>query len=1031
MPGAAAPGSPRHAALYYEDPALNLQFGLPHLVASSPEGFSEEISRLAAVMRFSGFDTLFYPGAWYQGLIGEGDYNPRRHAPHWRDILYDSFDAEGLSFIPTINLNNIPWEPGAVTAESLSDGSLHPTPIAIHATGRPNPGLWHNTPPNFNFFHPGVQAEIERVFDTLVAEGAAHPSFGGVCLHLTRHCCLWWGDEDSGYNDYAVAAFCRERGLTPPAPIARALEAHPDAQASSCAERGRDYAEWLRSDPALREAWIQWRCDQVTAFYARLAAKLNAAHPGAKLHVNYFVPPDVRHPDFGKPGFTRAAARRAGLDVPSLEAAASNLVVMQTSIPADYRWGYVDRYFRFDDPEARDEAVARIRDLDASPDFWSPLGEASRPWANQHDRYWESAIGARGDTLSCDWLDEHKWRVSTLNPGGDNALAHFARPLRFGDALGLSKGGFLVGTYGMEDRLAPFLLAFRSLPPVVLPELPESTELVKIRGGEWNGTNYLYAVNTGDEPAEVALPAPCGKVALAPNQLFVKAQAVENKRLVVEILPGSTNLLEHHVFPLDLTPYFAKGLGVRASVRVSGENITEPDNPWNGPKFMFHYRCDLGRERWPGAALPRGSFTNLLAELRLSPFDLAVPQDGRAELILGLEGCTGRVDFDLSTLRVEAEDWGLAPTNRDWRVRYPDDAGDNRQPTTDNPQPPNLPQGPCGLAGSPQPGGRRGAPLRGCMLPGRATREDDIETLRQWGATLVRFQITRNWWKVDDNQDLAEYARWVDSRLDNLEQVLGWCAARGMKVCIDLHAVPGGKRGLRGRPYEMNMFRDERYLAAYLDTWRRIAARFRGNPAIYGYDLVNEPNQRGPAPFSYWEVQRLAAEAVREIDPDTPIIVESNLADRACAFRYLSPLAMDNVIYQCHMYQPTEYTHQGVAGSPATDDGRPLTWPGAFRGEVWDKDFIRRELAPVVEFQRRHGCRIYVGEFSAAAYAPGAENYLRDCIELFEEYGWDWTYHAFREAPVWDVDMEGADIGGLAPAASETPRRRVLLDALG
>ena len=56
---------------------------------------------------------------------------------------------------------------------------------------------------------------------------------------------------------------------------------------------------------------------------------------------------------------------------------------------------------------------------------------------------------------------------------------------------------------------------------------------------------------------------------------------------------------------------------------------------------------------------------------------------------------------------------------------------------------------------------------------------------------LVRFQIARNWTGVDDNQDLAEYAAWVDSRLDNLADVLEWCNARGMKVCVDLHTETG------------------------------------------------------------------------------------------------------------------------------------------------------------------------------------------------------------------------------------------------
>ena len=312
------------------------------------------------------------------------------------------------------------------------------------------------------------------------------------------------------------------------------------------------------------------------------------------------------------------------------------------------------------------------------------------------------------------------------------------------------------------------------------------------------------------------------------------------------------------------------------------------------------------------------------------------------------------------------------------------------------------------------------------MLP-HATTEDDIATLASWGATMVRFQIARNWSGVDDNQDLAEYAAWVDSRLDNLEDVLKWCAARGMKVCVDLHTPPGGKRaGDRA----MNMFFDARFADAFVGTWRRIATRFKGHAALYGYDLVNEPIQRVPAPFSYWELQRRAAETIRAIDPDTPIVVESNLGCVAESYRYLSPLAMDNVIYQVHLYKPYEYTHQGVWGNPREADGRPLVWPDPARG--WDVNHLRRVLAPVRAFQEKHKCRIYVGEFSAVSWAPGADAYLRDCIALFAEYGWDWTYHAFREWGAWSVEHEAIEPGRAGPSnfrpVDDSARKRALLD---
>lgn len=49
---------------------------------------------------------------------------------------------------------------------------------------------------------------------------------------------------------------------------------------------------------------------------------------------------------------------------------------------------------------------------------------------------------------------------------------------------------------------------------------------------------------------------------------------------------------------------------------------------------------------------------------------------------------------------------------------------------------------------------------------------------------------------------------------------------------------------------------------------------------------------------------------------------------------------------------------------------------------------------------------IYIGEFSSIRWAPNNStfNYLRDCIELFEEYNWDWTFHAFREWDGWSVE---------------------------
>ena len=365
-----------------------------------------------------------------------------------------------------------------------------------------------------------------------------------------------------------------------------------------------------------------------------------------------------------------------------------------------------------------------------------------------------------------------------------------------------------------------------------------------------------------------------------------------------------------------------------------------------------------------------------------------------AILHIGLQGASGHVEFDLSTLR--AEDVGiLAPrVNQSYKVSYPAFVRD------------------------------RGM-MRGVMLPIDLEKicEDDFATLEQWGATLVRYQMSKHWadrWAWERNEDFDEY---MDFALGILAtNILPWAEKHGQKVVVDMHATPGARNDRN----ENRMFYEDRYANHFVEVWRRIAERFKGDRRIYGYDLVNEPLQSWPAPHTYLHVQLAAARAIREADPDATIIVAANGCGDPAGFATLSPLAMDNIIYQPHCYSPHEYTHQGVFDRR---DAGTRRYPDPGMG--WDKEYIRRQLAPVRDFQLRHGAKIYVGEFSAAVWAPGAGDYLRDCIEIFEEYGWDWTYHAFREWDGWSVEREwkGIENGrdAFVPSA-DNPRKRALLD---
>ena len=488
----------RSSALYFEDPSIGHEFATDgHDVAE----IGELIDRTVATMKFTGQNMLAYPGAWYQGMIGDA-YNPRKHAPDFLSAWYSKFDVEGLEFVPTLNINSMQLKPGIVTRVTMRDGSLHSSPISIHDTGLPNWGGWHDTPPNFNFLHPEVQAHIANCIDALVEQGKSHPSFKGVCLYLTRHGMLWFGDPASGYNDYAVDAFAKAKGLSIPVDRKDPL-------------RGKAYAKWIKENAW--NAWIQWRCDKVTSFYAGVARKLAAARPDLKLWMNSFVPSDMYSEGFGDAGYMDKANKLHGLDSKALTAAIPNLVLGQTFAPADYR-----HRGAFPSEQVR----KNLRDAPDIADAWSLFKGAKFPWLNIHDRYWESAIGrggARGgaNSLSCDWFTECPWRVTTLNPGGDNAMRAIVGPLRHGDILGVSKGGFLIGTYGMEEPFARFSQAFRSLPAVTFSDVCRKGDVV-VRQKDFGGKSWFYVVNTGAKPAAVELSLPDGTKDLVSGEALGK-----------------------------------------------------------------------------------------------------------------------------------------------------------------------------------------------------------------------------------------------------------------------------------------------------------------------------------------------------------------------------------------------------------------------------------------------------------------------------------------------------------------------------
>ncbi|MBQ7666816.1 MAG: cellulase family glycosylhydrolase [Kiritimatiellae bacterium] len=495
------------------------------------------------------------------------------------------------------------------------------------------------------------------------------------------------------------------------------------------------------------------------------------------------------------------------------------------------------------------------------------------------------------------------------------------------------------------------------------------------------------------------------------NWTTTKYARIEGDLLIADVPVGEETTGGLATAEIDLSAWDGRSVG--AEITASGRGIGKPLHWYNGLKFQFEYEDPVaGDWFYPNTPSRRGDFP--AQTIRLGDFGAATRR--KARIVLGLQEASGHAEFDLSSLRLvdPVPPWPV--TNQNLRCAYSDRIISHRDTEAQSDSAPNNQStNLCDFVSLCEKDA-----LRGLMSPHRMTK-DDFDTLQAWGATLIRYQMWGYRQKKGDPADLDAYDRWLEGKLDHFDTfVLPQAVKRGMKVVLDLHEAPGGKTAFN----EMNMLHDPAIAGHFVETWRRIARRFKGREGIYGYDLNNEPLQAGEAApgCDFWTLQKRAAEAIREIDPETPILIESNLQDSPSAFATLSPLDLTNIIYEVHMYVPLRYTHQGVLWKQGE---RPDPYPNAEKG--WNAETLRGALAPVRDFQRRHGAKIYVGEFSAIAWAPGAEQYLRDCIEIFEDYGWDWTYHAFREWAGWSVEHEGPDASRLVPAA-DTPRKRALLD---
>lgn len=273
----------------------------------------------------------------------------------------------------------------------------------------------------------------------------------------------------------------------------------------------------------------------------------------------------------------------------------------------------------------------------------------------------------------------------------------------------------------------------------------------------------------------------------------------------------------------------------------------------------------------------------------------------------------------------------------------------------------------------------------------------DINAMAQNGANLARVFVS-----IERCESCLKYEI-PSADLVTLDLLIDRLATRSIKVVIVLDA----KEDSRGALWDSTSLRN-----SLIMQWKLLATRYRGNPNIAGFDLLNEPvppgklpnySDRQPIWLAYAEEIGLA---IRSIDTDRVLIVESAPDSTPPSFQYMKPLPLKNVVYSFHSYLPIGLTHQNVMKGYS----QPLTYGSTDNMNVNRKDLYKL-LKNVENFQIMYNVPIFVGEFSCARWAPNgsAIRYVSDSVAFFEAKGWSWAYHEFRGWPGWDAEVASED----------------------
>jgi len=265
--------------------------------------------------------------------------------------------------------------------------------------------------------------------------------------------------------------------------------------------------------------------------------------------------------------------------------------------------------------------------------------------------------------------------------------------------------------------------------------------------------------------------------------------------------------------------------------------------------------------------------------------------------------------------------------------------------------------------------------------------EEDAQFIQSLGLNCLRLPI--NYRHIED--DLKPFII-KEEGFKHLDRVIDLCAKHNIYTIIDLHALPGYQNQdwhCDNPTHQAFFWHHKHFQDRSVNLWEVIADRYKENPWVAGYNLINEPAD--PTEKMIMPVYQRLVDAIRSIDTNHIIFLEGNCYSRDF---HMFGNPWPNIVYTIHDYAP-----------PGFIDGGP--YPGVTGGQYFDKEVLEQSFESKIQYMLKHQVPIWVGEFGPVYRGESLSDamcycLLMDQLDIYTHYGASWSIWTYK-----DIGLQG------------------------